>query len=78
MLFLTFSALVARKKTTLYGGQSRSWPAEQGKKKKEKKVWQRPPPPCAARPEKINKIDGHSWVRKTPLFREVEKDIDKR
>ena len=35
LLFLTFSALVANpKKTTLYGGQSRSWSAEQGKKRK--------------------------------------------
>ena len=60
LLFLTFSALVANpKKTTLHGGQSRSWSAEQGKKEKEK-VWQRthPPPPRAARSEKIknNKI----------------------
>ena len=46
LLFLTFSALVANpKKTTLHGGQSRSWSAEQGKKEKEK-VWQRPPPPA--------------------------------
>ena len=45
LLFLTFSALVANpKKTTLHGGQSRSWSAEQGKKEKEK-VWQRTPPP---------------------------------
>ena len=45
LLFLTFSALVADpKKTTLHGGQSRSWSAEQGKKEKEK-VWQRTPPP---------------------------------
>ena len=36
--------LPTRKKTTLHGGQSRSWSAEQGKKKK-KKVWQRTPPP---------------------------------
>ena len=43
LLFLTFSALVVHpKKTTLHGGQSRSWSAEQGKKEKEK-VWQRPP-----------------------------------
>ena len=37
-------------KTTLHGGQSRSWSAEQGKKEKEK-VWQRipPPPPPRAR-----------------------------
>ena len=50
LLFLTFSALVANtKKTTLHGGQSRSWSAEQGKKEKEK-VWQRtPPPPPPAR-----------------------------
>ena len=41
LLFLTFSALVANpKKTTLHGGQSRLWSAEQGKKEKEK-VWQR-------------------------------------
>ena len=41
------------KKTTLHGGQSRSWSAEQGKRKKEK-VWQRPPPPARdARSEKI-------------------------
>ena len=33
-------------KTTLHGGQSRSWSAEQGKKEKEK-VWQRTPPPRA-------------------------------
>ena len=47
MLFLTFSALVANpKKTTLHGGQSRSWSAEQGKKEKEQ-VWQPPPPPRA-------------------------------
>ena len=46
LLFLTFSALVANpKKTTLHGGQSRSWSAEQGKKEKEK-VWQRTPPPA--------------------------------
>ena len=38
LLFLTFSALAANpKKTTLHGGQSRSWSAEQGKKKKKKK-----------------------------------------
>ena len=34
LLFLTFSVLVAnREKTTLHGGQSLSWSAEQGKKK---------------------------------------------
>ena len=32
-------------KTTLHGGQSRSWSAEQGKENKIKKVWQRTPPP---------------------------------
>ena len=52
LLFLTFSALVANpKKTTLHGGQSRSWSAEQGKKEK---VWQHPPP-RAARSEKKKK-----------------------
>ena len=40
LLFLTFSAMVANpKKTTLHGGQSRSWSAEQGKKEKEK-LWE--------------------------------------
>ena len=39
LLFVTFSALVANpKKTTLHGGQSRSWSAEQGKKKKERSL----------------------------------------
>ena len=50
------------KKTTLRGGQSRSWSAERGKKRR-KKVWQRlhppslPPPPSlrAARSEKKKK-----------------------
>ena len=46
LLFLTFSALVANpKKTTLHGGQSRSWSAEQGKKGKEKSGSAPPPPP---------------------------------
>ena len=37
-LFLAFSALLVAnsKKTTLHGGQSRSWSAEQGNKEKEK------------------------------------------
>ena len=57
LFFLTFSALVANpKKTTLHGGQSRSWSAEQGKKKKKKKPGSAPPPPPppvrAARSEK--------------------------
>ena len=44
--FLTFSALVANpKKTTLHGGQSRSWSAEQGKKKKKSLAAPLPPPP---------------------------------
>ena len=54
LLFLTFSALVANpKKTTLHGGQSRSWSAEQEKKKKSLAALP-PPPPRAARSEKIN------------------------
>ena len=55
VLFLTFSALVANpKKTTLHGGQSRSWSAEQGKKEKRKSLAAHPPPPPAraARSEK--------------------------
>ena len=44
LLILIFSALVANpKKTTLHGGQSRSWSAEQG----EKKGLAAPPPPLA-------------------------------
>ena len=39
LLFLTFSVLVANpKKTTLHGGQSRSWSAEQGKENKRKNL----------------------------------------
>ena len=55
LLFLTFSALVANpNKTTLHGGQSRSWSVEQGKKKK--KSGSNPPsPPRAARSEKKRK-----------------------
>ena len=34
-------------KTTLHGGQSRSWSAEQGKKEKEKSLAAHPPPPRA-------------------------------
>ena len=47
MLFLTFSALVANpKKTTLHGGQSRSWSAEKGKKEKRKSLAAPPLPPA--------------------------------
>ena len=65
LLFLTFSVLVANpKKTTLHGGQSRSWSAEQGKENKEK-VWQHTPPPTphTARSEKINKITRRIYRR---------------
>ena len=49
LLFLTFSALVANpKKTALHGGQSRSWPSEQGKEKKKKSGSAPPPPPPLA------------------------------
>ena len=43
-------------KTTLHGGQSRSWSAEQGKENKRKKSGSIPPPPTphTARSEKIN------------------------
>ena len=65
LLFLTFSALVANpKKTTLHGGQSRSWSAEQGKKEKEK-VWQRtPPPPPPARCSFGEKIKKNKKIKK--------------
>ena len=60
LLFLTFSALVANpKKTTLHGGQSRSWSAEQGKKEKKKSGSAPPPAPRALlvrRKNKNNKI----------------------
>ena len=62
LLFLTFSALVANpKKTTLHGGQSRSWSAEQGKKKKKSLAAHPPPPPPPARcsfGEKIKKLEN--------------------
>ena len=46
LLFLTFSALVANpKKTTLHGGQSRSWSAEQEKNNNKKSGSAPPPPP---------------------------------
>ena len=49
-LFLTFSGLVANpKKTTLQGGQSRSWSAEQGKNKIKKSGSAPPPPPLLPR-----------------------------
>ena len=45
LLFLTFSALVANpKKTTLHGGQSRSWSAKQRKENKRKSLATYPPP----------------------------------
>ena len=57
LLFLTFSVLVASpKKTTLHGGQSRSWSAEQGGKK----VWQRTPPPPPAR---FSSIIGENEIK---------------
>ena len=49
VLFRTFSALVANpKKTTLYGGQSRSWSAERRKKKKKSLAAPAPRPCCFA------------------------------
>ena len=57
LLFLTFSVLVANpKKTTLHGGQSRSWSAEQGKENKRRSLAAYPPPiPLTARSEKKKK-----------------------
>ena len=54
MLFLTFSVLVANpKKTTLHGGQSRSWSAEQGKKKSGTALPLPPRPRCSFGENKI-------------------------
>ena len=64
LLFLTFfSALVANpKKTTLHGGQSRSWFAEQGKKKKKKSLAAPSPPhpPRALLVRRKIKIKNHT------------------
>ena len=60
VLFLTFSVLVVNpKKTTLHGGQSRSWSAEQGYENKRKSLAAYPPPPQPPTllvRRKINKI----------------------
>ena len=46
LLFITFSVSVANpKKTTLHGGQSRSWSAEQGNENKRRSLAAYPPPP---------------------------------
>ena len=52
-------------KTTLHGGQSRSWSAEQGKENKRKSLAAYPPPPHphTARSEKINKITRRIYRR---------------
>ena len=53
-------------KTTLHGGQSRSWSAEQGKENKKKSLAAYPPPlptPHTARSEKINKITRRIYRR---------------
>ena len=63
LLFLTFSALVANpKKTTLHGGQSRSWSAEQGKKEEKKSLAAHPPPPPRALlvRRKNKKLENHA------------------
>ena len=51
-------------KTTLHGGQSRSWSAEQGKENKRKSLAAYPPPtPHTARSEKIDKITRRIYRR---------------
>ena len=51
-------------KTTLHGGQSRSWSAEQGKENKRKSLAAYPPPtPHTARSERINKITRRIYRR---------------
>ena len=57
-------------KTTLHGGQSRSWSAEQGKENKSKSLAAYPPPtPHTARSEKINKITRRIYRRYAGLGR---------
>ena len=51
LLFLIFNILVAKQavRTTLHGGQSRSWSAEQGKENKKRMSGSTPPlPPCCS------------------------------
>ena len=52
-------------KTTLHGGQSRSWSAEQGKENKRKSLaaYPHPPTPHTACSEKINKITRRIYRR---------------
>ena len=50
-------------KTTLHGGQSRSWSAEQGKENKRKSLAAYPPPTHTARSEKIIKITRRIYRR---------------
>ena len=51
-------------KTTLHGGQSRSWSAEQGKENNRKSLAAYPPPtPHTARSVKINKITRRIYRR---------------
>ena len=57
LLFLTSAYWLPTRKTTLHGGQSRSWSAEQGKENKRKKVWQHIPPHppyCSIGENKLN------------------------
>ena len=57
-------------KTTLHGGQSRSWSAEQGKENKRKSLAAYPPlTPHTARSEKINKITRPIYRRYAGLGR---------
>ena len=58
LLFLTFSVLVVNpKKSSLHGGQSRSWSAEQEEKKKKCLAAPSPPPPlrCSLGENEISK-----------------------
>ena len=70
LLFLTFSALVANpKKTTLHGGQSRSWSAEQGKKEKRESLAAPPPPPPRALLVRRKKIKNKKIMRRIHMSR---------
>ena len=64
-LFLAFSVLVANpKKTTLHGGQSRSWSAEQRKKKN----WQPPPPPPTPHAARLEKKKNKNHATHLHVF----------
>ena len=73
VVVLTFNVLVANpKKTTLHGGQSRSWSAEQGKESKRQSLAAYPPPyppHCLFGEKKKKKITRRIYRRYAGLGR---------